>query len=84
MRPWRVAFESSSMAGCIAAALAGFAVTPIARSQRLDGLQQLGSEHGLGAMSQARFYAFAEQNTPAVATLVEAVREIGQRKRFIR
>lgn len=37
-RPWRVAFESSSMAGCIAAALAGFAVTPIARSQRLDGL----------------------------------------------
>lgn len=83
-RPWRVAFESSSMAGCIAAALAGFAVTPIARSQRLDGLQQLGSEHGLGAMSQARFYAFAEQNTPAVATLVEAVREIGQRKRFIR
>lgn len=83
-RPWRVAFESSSMAGCIAAALAGFAVTPIARSQLLDGLKELGPEHGLGAMTQARFYAFTEQNTPAVATLVEAVREIGQRKRFIR
>nr|BFD41947.1 LysR substrate-binding domain-containing protein [Pseudomonas sp. FFPRI_1] len=82
-RAWRLAFESSSMAGCIAAALAGFAVTPIARSQLREGLCELGSEQALPELAVARFYAFAEGGSPAVRALVASVREWGKRKRFV-
>jgi DNA-binding transcriptional LysR family regulator len=79
---WRIAFESSSMAGCVAAALAGFAVTPIARSQLRDGLRELGAADGLPALPDAQFYAFVRKVAPAVAALVKAVHELGARNRF--
>ncbi|MFC3944466.1 LysR family transcriptional regulator [Pseudomonas gingeri NCPPB 3146 = LMG 5327] len=81
--PWRLAFESSSMAGCIAAALAGFAVTPIARSQLRDGLRELGPAEGLPALANARFHAFSDRADPAIHALIESVQEIGRRRRFI-
>jgi DNA-binding transcriptional LysR family regulator len=81
-RAWRIAFESSSMAGCVAAALAGFAVTPIARSQLRDGLRELGAADGLPALPDAQFYAYARKVAPAVTALIKAVRELGARNRF--
>ena len=81
-RAWRLAFDSGSMAGCVAAALAGFAVTPVARSQLRDGLRILGVEEGLPPLPDARFYAFPRNNTPAVLALVDAVRGAGERHQF--
>lgn len=81
-RPWRVAFESSSMAGCLSAALAGFAVTVIARSQLREGLRELGAEYGLPALPAARFYAFSHRSTSAGTALIEEVRQLGLRNRF--
>ncbi|APA67845.1 LysR substrate-binding domain-containing protein [Janthinobacterium sp. 1_2014MBL_MicDiv] len=79
---WRLAFDSASMAGCLAAAQSGFAVTPVARSQMRDGLRILGAAEGLPALPDARFYAFPRNKTPAVLALVEAVRGAGQRHQF--
>ncbi|NWD03930.1 LysR substrate-binding domain-containing protein [Pseudomonas gingeri] len=81
--PWRLAFESSSMAGCIAAALAGFAVTPIARSQLREGLRELGPAEGLPTLAKARFHAFSDRSDTAINALIESVQEIGRRRRFI-
>ncbi|CDG84985.1 LysR substrate-binding domain-containing protein [Janthinobacterium agaricidamnosum] len=83
-RPWRMAFESSSMAGCLSAALAGFAVTPIARSQLRDGLRELGAADGLPPLPEVRFYAFLRKKTEATTALLRAVHEAGSRKRFAR
>ncbi|WP_059405340.1 LysR substrate-binding domain-containing protein [Pseudomonas sp. RIT-PI-q] len=82
-RPWRLAFESSSMAGCISAALAGFAVTPIARSQLRNGLKELGKADGLPKLATARFYAFSDKSNAAINALVASVQDIGNRRRFI-
>ncbi|MDN7676344.1 LysR substrate-binding domain-containing protein [Burkholderia oklahomensis] len=82
-RPFRIVFESGSMAGCVSAALAGFAVTVVARSQLRDGLRECGSEDGLPALPAAHFYAFSRQPTPASAALIDAVRETGRRNRFV-
>ncbi|VGO10122.1 Transcriptional regulator [plant metagenome] len=79
-RSWRIVFESSSMAGCLSAARAGFAVTVIADSQRGDGLRVLGSEEGLPDLPAARFYAFAGRGGAAGAALIEAARRAGQRR----
>lgn len=76
-RAWRIVFESSSMAGCLSAARAGFAMTVIADSQRGDGLRVLGSDHGLPDLPPARFYAFASKDSPACTTLIEAARRAG-------
>lgn len=81
-RAWRLAFESSSMAGCVAAALSGFAITPLAASQMREGLRTLGLAEGLPALPDARFHAFTRSKTPAVTALVDAVRSAGQRNRF--
>ncbi|MFC0398550.1 LysR family transcriptional regulator [Paraburkholderia rhizosphaerae] len=81
-KPWRIAFESSSMAGCVAAALAGFAVTPLARSQLRDGLRELNAVDGLPALPDVQFYAFARKVSPAVTALVRAVRELCTKNRF--
>ena len=75
---WHIVFESSSMAGCLAAARAGFAVTVIADSQRGEGLRVLGSEQGLPQLPAARFYAFTGEDTPASTALIEAARRAGQ------
>ncbi|HDR8873647.1 TPA: LysR family transcriptional regulator, partial [Burkholderia territorii] len=61
LRPFRVLFESGSMAGCVSAALAGFAVTALARSQLRDGLRECGVQDGLPTLPAARFYAFASK-----------------------
>ncbi|GAB3388589.1 LysR substrate-binding domain-containing protein [Azotobacter armeniacus] len=82
MRPWRLVFESSSMAGCLAAALAGFAVTPVARSQLCDGLRTLGAQNGMPNLPMVRFYAFPRNDSAAVQALISAVRKAGQQHRF--
>ncbi|AOK30392.1 MULTISPECIES: LysR substrate-binding domain-containing protein [Burkholderia] len=81
-RPWRIVFESASMTGCVSAALAGFALTVLARSQLRDGLREYGSNDGLPTLPAARFYAFAHRPTPASEALIDAVRESGARRRF--
>jgi DNA-binding transcriptional LysR family regulator len=81
-RVWRIAFESGSMAGCVSAALAGFAVAPLARSQLRDGLRELGAADGLPPLPEARFYAFTRKASAAASALVDAVRELGRRNRF--
>ena len=68
-----VVFESS-MADCLSAARSGFAVTVIAESQRSDGLRVLGIRDGLPELPAACFYAFAREDSPAIAALVEAAR----------
>jgi DNA-binding transcriptional LysR family regulator len=77
-RAWRIVFESSSMAGCLSAARAGFAVTVIADSQRIEGLRVLDRDDGLPALPMARFYAFAGKDSPAASSLIEAARRAGQ------
>lgn len=82
LRPFRVRFESSSMAGCVSAALAGFAVTALARSQLRDGLRECGPRDGLPALPAARFYAFAAKPDGPGAALIDAVRDAGRDRRF--
>ncbi len=77
-RVWRIVFESGSMAGCLSAARAGFAITVIADSQRSEGLRILGSEDGLPELPMARFYAFASGDNPVSTALIEAARRAGQ------
>ncbi|WP_338881838.1 LysR substrate-binding domain-containing protein [Achromobacter veterisilvae] len=77
-RVWRIVFESGSMAGCLSAARAGFAITVIADSQRSEGLRILGSEDGLPELPMARFYAFASGDNPVSTALIEAARSAGQ------
>ncbi|WAC74878.1 LysR substrate-binding domain-containing protein [Roseateles sp. SL47] len=77
-RAWHIVFESSSMAGCLSAARAGFAVTVIADSQRSEGLRVLNREDGLPALPAARFYAFPGKHSPVSAALIDAARRAGQ------
>jgi DNA-binding transcriptional LysR family regulator len=58
-RPWRLVFESSSMAGCLAAARAGFAVAPVASSQLREGLRALDSADAMPELPNAQFRAYA-------------------------
>ena len=81
-RTWRVVFESSSMAGCLSAARAGFAVTVIADSQRHDNLRVLGVDEGLPALPSACFYAFVRGDKPASTALIEAARRAGLQNGF--
>ena len=81
-RAWRIVFESSSMAGCVSAALSGFAVTVVAGGQLRDGLRELGAAESLPKLPAARFYAFAREESPASVALVDAARRLGQQIRF--
>ena len=83
-KAWLPAFESGSMAGCLAAAQAGFAVAPVARSQLREGLRALSQEDGMPDLPAARFYAYLRSEESAVQGLVSAVRQTGQRRRFSR
>jgi DNA-binding transcriptional LysR family regulator len=83
-RAWRIVFESGSMAGCLSAARAGFAITVIADSQRSEGLRILGSEDGLPELPMARFYAFASGDNPVSTALIEAARSAGQSRFSLR
>ncbi|KUZ06762.1 LysR substrate-binding domain-containing protein [Burkholderia diffusa] len=82
LRRFRVLFESASMAGCVSAALAGFAVTALARSQLRDGLRVCGPHDGLPTLPAARFYAFASKPGDAGAALIDAVRATGRTRQF--
>ena len=79
-RDWRIVFESSSMAGCLAAARAGFAVIVIANSQCSEGLRVLNTEDALPALPTARFYAFGSLDNPLCASLIEAARSAAQNR----
>ncbi|MBK1689636.1 LysR family transcriptional regulator [Rubrivivax gelatinosus] len=80
--PWRIVFESSSMAACVSAALSGFAVTVVARSQLRDGLSELGAGQRMPELPAARFCAFARAGNSASDALVDAARRIGMYERF--
>jgi DNA-binding transcriptional LysR family regulator len=82
-KPWRLVFESSSMAGCLAAARAGFAVTPVARSQLQEGLRALDRADGMYPLPRVQFYAFARAATDMADELIAAVGSAGKRQRFV-
>ncbi|WP_246165062.1 LysR family transcriptional regulator [Pigmentiphaga aceris] len=81
-RAWRIVFESSSMAGCMAAARSGFAVTVIAASQRSKGLRVLSADDGWPELPAARFYAFAQPDHAICTALIDIARQAGSRTRF--
>jgi DNA-binding transcriptional LysR family regulator len=81
-KPWRLVFESSSMAGCLAAARAGFAVTPVARSQLREGLRALERADGMPPLPRVQFHAFAGAASDMADELIAAVGSTGRRQRF--
>ncbi|HYS63273.1 MAG TPA: LysR substrate-binding domain-containing protein [Paraburkholderia sp.] len=81
-KPWRLVFESNSMAGCLSAAHAGFAVTPVAQSQLRDELRVLGKSDGMPALPRVQFYAFANTTSSAAAELIAAVKQSGRQRRL--
>lgn len=81
-KSWRLVFESSSMAGCLAAARAGFAVTPVARSQLRSGLRVLGAQDGLPELPDAQFYVFTATSSRVAGELASAVEASGKSSRF--
>ncbi|HFT8142946.1 TPA: LysR family transcriptional regulator, partial [Pseudomonas aeruginosa] len=48
-----------------------------------EGLRELGPEQGFPTLPEARFYAFSRQPSLAAEALIEAVRQLGQRSRFV-
>jgi len=81
-KPWRLVFESSSMAGCLAAARAGFAVTPVARSQLQEGLRALDRADGMPPLPRVQFHAFTSAASDMADELIAAVGSTGKRQRF--
>lgn len=81
-RPWRLVFESASMAGCLSAALAGFAVTVVARSQMREGCANW-ARNRVFRRCRRRVSTPSRQPSLAVDALIEAVRQLGQRSRFV-
>ncbi len=80
--PWVVVVETASMAGCLAAAEAGLAVTVIAQSQLRPGLAVMDSKEGLPPLPLVRFYVYVRKPGAATDSLVRAVRAAGSRHRF--
>lgn len=81
-RPWRLVFESASMAGCLSAALAGFAVTVVARSQMREGCANW-ARNRVFRRCRRRVSTPSRQPSLAADALIEAVRQLGQRSRFV-
>jgi DNA-binding transcriptional LysR family regulator len=69
--PQRTAMLCTSYAGLHAAALAGFAIAPMTRSQVSQGLAVLGAEHGLPPLPDAEFRLFSAPD--ADPRIVEAI-----------
>ncbi|NWD27759.1 LysR family transcriptional regulator [Pseudomonas yamanorum] len=69
--PQRTAMLCTSYAGLHAAALAGFAIAPMARSQVTQGLAVLDTEHGLPPLPDAEFRLFSAPD--ADPRVVEAI-----------
>lgn len=70
----RTAMLCASYAALHAAALAGFAIAPIARSQLVPGLTILGAEHGLPELPDAEFRLFSARD--ADPRMVEVITEV--------
>lgn len=70
----RSAMQCSSYAALHAAALAGFAIAPMAQSQVGPGLTVLGAEHGLPALPDAEFRLFSAPD--ADPRLVEIITQV--------
>lgn len=70
----RTAMLCASYAALHAAALSGFAIAPIARSQLVPGLTILGAEHGLPALPDAEFRLFSAPD--ADPRMVEVITEV--------
>lgn len=79
---WRVAFESSSITACLAAARAGLAVTPIAASQMSSDLRTLTTVDGFPQLPSIGFFAFSRDNDLLVQTLISDVKTMGSKDRF--
>lgn len=83
-RPYRVVYNSSSLAGQIAAVESGLAVAALTQCSAPDHLQVLGAEHGLGPlepMQVAVYRSRASHGSKAVdilhRTLVQTLRHAG-------
>lgn len=79
---WRVAFESASVAGCMAAARAGFAVAVISESQLRTDVRVLGPEEGFPRLPPVRFIGYANAASEPAGVLIQLVRERGRHRRF--
>lgn len=84
-RRYKVVYNSSSLAGQIAAVESGLAVAVATQCSAPEHLQILGSEHGLGPlepMEVAVYRSRASQNSPAVdslySLLIKTLRQAGQ------
>jgi DNA-binding transcriptional LysR family regulator len=68
---WRIAVVSPSVAGLRAAALSGFAITPLNRSLLAPQLAVLGKRSGMPRLPEVEFVIFeAKQKRSAEATVV--------------
>ena len=83
-RPYRVVYNSSSLAGQIAAVESGLAVAALTQCSAPEQLQVLGAEHGLGPlepMQVAVYRSRASQGSKAVESLhrmlVQTLRHAG-------
>lgn len=81
-RAARLVFESPSFAGCLSAALAGFGLTPIARSQLKPGLRVFGEADGLPSIPNMQYLCLYDTQNSLARDLIGAVRETGVRTRF--
>jgi DNA-binding transcriptional LysR family regulator len=81
-RKSKIVFESASIAGCLSAALAGFAVAPVALSQMRQGLAEGTEACGLPPLPEVRLYGFTRHDFAAGPALVRAVRDAGRSARF--
>ncbi|MDP1742874.1 MAG: LysR family transcriptional regulator [Polaromonas sp.] len=75
-RRYRVVYNSSSLAGQIAAVQSGLAIAVLTKCSVPDGAQLLGAEHGLGPlepMQVAVYRSKTSQNSRAVDSLCELI-----------
>ena len=71
---WRIVYTSQSLTGVRAAALAGFAVTPIPVSAVVAGLRILTQREGLPRLPDLEFAIYEKpRRAPAVAALAQAL-----------
>ena len=72
--PQRTAMLCTSYAALQAAALAGFAIAPMTRSQVSQGLTVLGAEHGLPPLPDAEFRLFSAPEADPL--IIEAITRV--------
>jgi DNA-binding transcriptional LysR family regulator len=84
---WRIAFVSPSIAGVRAAAISGFAATPLTRSMIDSQLRIISAREGLPQLPQVRFVMFRGredgQANKMIQLLASAIKEQANSSRFI-